>query len=76
MKDAFKFLASPLLAATGLLNKKGKAPTAVPAPVDNAARRQAQADDELMRRRGGAADIISGAGGAEAPAGGKAALGS
>lgn len=58
------------------LFKKPK-PPAVQQPVTrDDARDAALRNDELLRRRGGAADIVTGAYGAEAPPGGKVSLGS
>jgi hypothetical protein len=52
--------------------KPGPSPRAV---TRDDARDQAMMDDELRKRRGGAADILSGVGGAEAGTGGKTQLG-
>lgn len=61
-----------------LLNRKGSSPQPQPLPGatrDDAAAQQ-QANDELLRRKGGAADIITGVRGAEpAMTGLKTALG-
>lgn len=65
------------LKALGIV-KAPKVPGALPAAAgrDEAAA-QIEADNELRRRKGGAADILNGAGGAEpAAAGGKVTLGS
>jgi hypothetical protein len=74
---AAKWLVSPLLAATGVLD--GPKKQALPAPLPTATRDDARAEadrgDALRRRRGGAADIVAGYG-AEAGPGGKATLGS
>jgi hypothetical protein len=60
--------------------KKPKQQETIPAPLPTATRDDAQSEAEkrleLARRRGGAADIVTGAYGAEAPAGGKTVLGS
>lgn len=75
-----KFLLSPLLAVTGLLDgpKKKDQPVAVGPVTRNSVREAADRNDELRRRRGGAADIVTGAYGAEPAAAsiGKATLGS
>lgn len=73
-----KFLISP---AAALLKGVFKKPEAPPAPRQATradARDQALRNDELLRRRGGAADMVTGSYGAEAPAGatGKTLLGS
>lgn len=60
------------------LFKKPKIPSPGPAPkpvTRDDARESAERDDELRRRRGGAADILTGTGGAEAGSGGKTTLG-
>lgn len=76
VKDIGRFAISPLLAITGAL-KKPKVPGAVRTPQrDDVADRMA---DEAMRqkRRGGAADLITGVKGVEAATGGvKSLLGS
>jgi len=76
--QAAAWLVSPLLAATGLIGKKKKEEAARPLPIASrdTAREEADRRDELRRRRGGAADIVTGAMGAEAGAGGKQSLGS
>lgn len=74
-----KFLFSPLLSVVGALTKKPKPqvqPAPLPTPTRDDARSEAERRLELARRRGGAADIVTGAYGAEAPAGGKTTLGS
>lgn len=65
-------------ATVASLTAKGpKLPTALPTATRDAAARDQMAQDELLRRRGGAADILNGAGGAEpAQASGKTTLGS
>lgn len=72
-----KFAASPLLGILGIANKQPKIPGAQPTVTrDDAIAAMAQ-QDELAKRRGGAADIITGSGGAEASGtGGKSTLGS
>lgn len=60
-------LISPLGAVVGLFKKpKIPAPTAMPTRDDAA--RAAMKEDSLRKRRGGAADILTGDGGAEAAA--------
>lgn len=70
-----KVISAPLK-ALGLLKTPGKAPTPIAAVTRDDARDQATQADELRRRRGGAADILTGPSGAE-PAGatGKTTLG-
>jgi hypothetical protein len=70
-----KILSAPLK-ALGLLKTPGKAPDPLPAVTRDDARDQATQADELRRRRGGAADLLTGPGGAE-PTGatGKTTLG-
>ncbi|TCP35905.1 hypothetical protein [Sphingomonas sp. BK235] len=72
-------LAAPLK-ALGLVSTPDKTPVAQALPVPQRADAAAQlsaADDELRRRRGGAADLVTGAGGAGLPlSGGKLTLGS
>jgi hypothetical protein len=75
-----KFLFSPILAIAGV-GKSSKKPAAQqPAPLPTATRDDAQTEVErrleLARRRGGAADVLTGSNGAEAGAGGKTTLGS
>ncbi|MEA3053549.1 MAG: hypothetical protein QOG72_2452 [Sphingomonadales bacterium] len=74
---ALKWAASPLLAATGMLDgpKKKALPAPLPTPTRDDARAELDQRDALRRRRGGAADIVAGLG-AEAGAGGKTTLGS
>lgn len=60
------------------LFKKPHIPSPGPSPkpvTRDDARESAERDDELRRRRGGAADILTGAGGAEAGSTGKTQLG-
>lgn len=65
------------LGALGLIKKPKKtaAPVPLPAVTRDDARAEADRRDELRRRRGGAADLVTGAGGAEAGATGKTVLG-
>lgn len=74
---ALEFLVSPLAAVAGLFKPKTQqTATASPTLSRDDTLRSLQKDDELRRRRGGAADILTGADGAEpAPAGAKALLG-
>lgn len=70
-----KVLAAPLK-AVGLLKTPGKPPAPLAAVTRDDARDQATQADELRRRRGGAADLLTGAGGAELAGGtGKTTLG-
>lgn len=67
---------SPAATALGLF-KKPKAPKALPAPGRDDTLRSIAQEDALAKRRGGAADILTGVGGAEAgPASAKDLLGS
>jgi len=61
----------------GIVPKAPKLPAPLPTPTFDDAAAKTATSDELARRRGGAADVITGAGGAEASAGstGKALLG-
>lgn len=76
LKTAGKLLSAPLK-ALGVISTPGKPPAPLrPVTRDDAAA-QTAADDEIRRRQGAAADIITGTGGAEAPlTGGKLTLGS
>lgn len=65
-----------VLKAVGLVSSPGKVPNALPTMNRDDAAAQINANDELLRRKGGAADILNGSGGAEASAGGKTTLGS
>ncbi len=67
---------SPVLSALGLVSKAPKLPSPAPTPTRDDARAQIAASDALRKRRGGAADTLTGSGGAEAGAGGKDTLGS
>jgi hypothetical protein len=64
---AARWLASPLLSAVGILKKpkKAEAPAALPPVTRDSVREGADRRDALRRRRGGAADIVTGAYGAE-----------
>lgn len=76
LKPLGKLIAAPLK-ALGVISTPGKAPSALPTLTRDDAAATIAADDELRNRRGGAADIITGAAGAEAPlTGGKLTLGS
>lgn len=76
LKPLGKLVAAPLK-ALGVISTPGKTPSALPTLTRDDAAATIAADDELRKRRGGAADIITGAAGAEAPlTGGKLTLGS
>jgi hypothetical protein len=71
-----KLLSAPLK-ALGLISTPGKPPAPLPTVTRDDASAQIQANDELARRKGGAADILNGATGAEPVlTGGKLTLGS
>lgn len=76
------WILSPFLKATGVLDKigglfKSPKPPTPPGPVTRDDARDAAARNaELLKRRGGAADMLTGNGGAEAGAGSKTMLGS
>lgn len=57
------------LKALGIIKSPGKAPAPLRPVTRDDARDRASLEDELRRRRGGAADILSGTGGAEAAGG-------
>ena len=61
--------------AAALLNKPGKMPGLAPPPTRDDAAALALRNDELARRRGAAADIITGTSGAEARSGTRFVLG-
>ncbi|WEK43634.1 MAG: hypothetical protein P0Y64_02030 [Candidatus Sphingomonas colombiensis] len=65
-----------VLKAVGIISSPGKPPDPLrPVTRDDAAA-QVASDDEIRRRQGAAADIITGTGGAQAPlTGGKLVLG-
>lgn len=67
MAKVAKALISPLGAVVGLF-KKPKLPKPVPVPTRDDVAREAIKEDNLRKRRGGAADMLTGAGGAEAAA--------
>jgi hypothetical protein len=67
---------SPILSVLGLTPKAPKMPAPTPTATRDDARAQIASGDALKKRRGGAADMLSGAGGAEAGGGGKDTLGS
>lgn len=68
---------SPVLKAVGLVSSPGKPPAPTPQVTRDDAAAQVAASDELRRRKGAAADILNGSGGAEAAlTGGKLTLGS
>lgn len=67
---------SPLGKAVGLIKTGGRKPKALPQATRNDEIVNRETLDELARRRGGAADILTGTTGAEAPmTGGKSVLG-
>lgn len=71
-----KIIAAPLK-ALGIISTPGPAPSPLPTVTRDDAASQVSANDELQRRKGGAADILNGSGGAQAPlTGGKLTLGS
>lgn len=72
----FRKLTTGIFKAIGLVSTPGKPPKALPTVTRDDAAQQIAANDELMRRKGGAADILTGIGGAEAPTGAKTTLGS
>jgi hypothetical protein len=72
----FRKLTSGIFKAIGLVSSPGKPPKALPSVTRDDAAAQVQANDELLRRKGGAADMLTGSGGAEAAAGAKTTLGS
>ena len=76
VKQVGKVLLSPFAAAVDLLAPKGpkRVPTQRSVTRDDA-RDQSAIEEELRRRRGGAADMLTGSGGAEAGSGGKTTLG-
>lgn len=61
----------------GIVQSPGKAPKPLASVTRDEARDKAILADELRRRKGGAADLLTGSGGAEAAAGstGKTSLG-
>lgn len=68
LKSIGKFLVGGVVG--GLLGmKKGSGPKALPLATRDDAQAVAIADNELRRRRGAAADILTGSGGAEAALG-------
>lgn len=77
MKAIGSVLSAPLK-LVGLVPKMPKLPAMLPAPTRDAAADQISVEDELRRRRGGAADVITGGALGEADAGatGKQTLGS
>ena len=71
-----KVISAPLKALGIISTPSTKTIAALPTVTRDDAAAQIAADDELRKRRGGAADIITGAAGAEAPlTGGKLTLG-
>jgi hypothetical protein len=74
MKQIGSVIRAPLK-ALGIVKSPGKAPTPLPSVTRDTVRDRAAQEDELRRRRGGAADILTGSSGAEAGATGKTTLG-
>lgn len=75
IKSVGKALISPLGAAVGLF-KKPNIPAPTPVATRDNVRIQQIAEDRMLKRRGGLADLLTGANGAEpAPIGAKALLG-
>ncbi|KQM60073.1 MULTISPECIES: hypothetical protein [unclassified Sphingomonas] len=75
LKPLGKVIAAPLK-ALGIVSTPGKAPTPLRSVTRDDAAAQVATDDEIRRRQGAAADIITGARGAEATlTGGKLTLG-
>lgn len=76
--NAVGWLVSPLASALGLFKKPKAAAAPLPTAQPDDARAEADRADALRRRRGGAADMVTGLGGTEAGAGatGKTTLGS
>jgi hypothetical protein len=75
MKVLSAFPLSGFSLVKSLFKKPSAPPIQQPVTRDDA-RDQAARQDELLRRRGGAADIVTGSYGAEAPPGAKTTLGS
>ena len=70
-----KILSAPLK-ALGLISTPGKAPSPMGSVTRDDAAAQVASDDEIRRRKGGAADILTGSAGAEPVlTGGKLTLG-
>lgn len=76
MKQIGKIFSAPFK-ALGLIPKTPKLPAPTPTPTRDAARELAAQEDKYSKRRGGAADILSGSAGVEADLGarGKDTLG-
>lgn len=76
MKTVGSIITAPLK-ALGVIKTPGRAPAPLPTVTRDAARDRTSLLDELRRRRGGASDLVSGTGGAEAASGsvGKSVLG-
>lgn len=76
LKPIGKALGS-VLKAVGIVSTPGKPPSPLASVTRDDAAAQIAAQDELARRKGGAADILTGASGAEPVlSGGKLTLGS
>lgn len=76
MKVVTGLFGGGLFKLIGGLFKKPKVPDPIKPVTRDDARDRAAANDELLRRKGGAADILTSSGGAEAGAGSKTTLGS
>lgn len=64
------------LKAIGVISTPAPPPAPLPTVTRDDAAARSAANDELLRRKGGSADILNGTGGAEAPlSGGKLTLG-
>lgn len=76
MKAVGSIIRAPLK-ALGIVKSPGRVPDPIRPVTRDDARDKAALEDELRRRRGGAADMLTGSGGAEAGAGstGKTTLG-
>ncbi len=74
MKLVGQIVSAPLK-ALGIIKTPKALPAPTPTPTRDDARILADRNDELRRRRGGAADILNGSSGAEAGATGKTNLG-
>lgn len=74
MKAIGSVIRAPLK-AIGLVKSPKAPPAPLPTATRDAARDRVAQEDELRRRRGGAADMITGSSGAEAGETGKTTLG-
>ena len=73
--EVAKFVSPVALVGSLLGGKKQAAPASTPVPTRNDAAEAAEKRDLVSKRRGVAANMILGAGGAESSAGAKSALG-